>query len=123
MIEEYHFGSITIDGRTYTNDVEVRWTPKESKAPLEASLEVLEWWRKEGHSLHPEDLEEVTEASPEVLVVGTGAYGRMSVPRKVREHMDSNGIELVAEKTESACETYNELADEKEAVAALHLTC
>lgn len=112
MIESYSFGEIVIDGEKYSNDVII--FPDHVKR---------DWWRKEGHSLHPEDLEEVVEASPEVLVVGTGAYGRLSVPRDTREHIESNGIELVLEKTESACETYNELAEEKETVAALHLTC
>ena len=26
MIKEYHFGSITIDGKDYNYDAEVRWT-------------------------------------------------------------------------------------------------
>lgn len=112
MIESYSFGEIVIDGEKYTNDVII--FPNHVKSS---------WWRKEGHSLHPEDLEEVVESSPEVLVVGTGAYGRMTVPKEAREHVESNGIELIAEKTERACETYKEIADEKEAVAALHLTC
>lgn len=112
MIEFYSFGEITIDGEKYTNDVII--LPDRIRN---------NWWRKEGHSLHPEDIAEVVEAEPEVLVVGTGAYGGMKVPSETQEHLKSNGIELIAEKSESACETYNELADSRKVAAALHLTC
>lgn len=112
MIESYSFGEIEIEGEKYTNDVII--LPERVKS---------NWWRKEGHSLHPEDLEEVIEADPEVLVIGTGSYGRMSVPTGVRDLLEDNGIKLVVEKTESACEKFNEIASSKRAAAALHLTC
>ena len=35
------------------------------------------WWRRRGHELVLEDLEEVLEELPEHLLVGTGAQGRM----------------------------------------------
>lgn len=112
MIESYSFGSISINGESYTNDIII--LPDRVRGS---------WWRKEGHRLHPEDIEEVLDMEPEVLVVGTGAYGRMKIPKKTREEIRSKGIELIAEKTEEACEVYNDLAGSKEVVAALHLTC
>jgi hypothetical protein len=33
------------------------------------------------------------------------------------------GIELIAEDTKRACETFNRIGRERKAVAALHLTC
>ena len=33
------------------------------------------------------------------------------------------GIELIAQQTARACETYNEMRDERQVAAALHLTC
>lgn len=112
MIESYNFGEIVIDREKYTNDVIV--FPNRVKDG---------WWRDKGHSLSPGDLDEVMDAEPDVLIVGTGAYGRMSVPSKTQDFIKSRGIELIIEKTEKACDSYNDISDEKNAVAALHLTC
>ncbi len=112
MIDSYSFGEIIIDGEKYTNDVKI--FPNEVKG---------NWWRKEGHSLHPEDIEDVIENSPEILIVGTGAYGRVSILEETEVFIESKGIKLIAKETEDACNTYNELKDEKKTVAALHLTC
>lgn len=112
MIESYSFGKIVIDGEKYTNDVII--FPNRVKG---------DWWRKEGHSLHPGDLTEVIEEEPEVLVVGKGSYGRMNVPEGTREYVESKGIELIAKPTEDACGKFNEFSKTKKVVAALHLTC
>ncbi len=112
MIDSYSFGEINVNGEKFTNDVKI--FPNKVKG---------DWWRKEGHSLHPEDIEDVIEKSPVVLIVGTGAYGRVSIPEKTRNFIESKGIKLIAKKTEEACKNYNELKDEKKPVAALHLTC
>ncbi|MFO7948281.1 MAG: MTH938/NDUFAF3 family protein [Armatimonadota bacterium] len=112
MIEDYSFGRIVIDGQTYTDDVIIY------RERVDDS-----WWREEGHRLKVADIEEVIEAAPEVLVVGTGAYGRVSVEPEVKQRLEDEGIELLSAPTEEACETYNELSGEKKTVAALHLTC
>ena len=36
-----------------------------------------DWWRRTGHSLAIEDLQEVLEELPARLVLGIGAYGRL----------------------------------------------
>lgn len=66
---------------------------------------------------------EVVKAKPEVLVVGTGFYGCMKVPKETIEFVRSLGIEVYAEPTKDACEKYNELKHAKRVVAALHVTC
>mgnify|MGYP000359582864 FL=1 len=113
MIDEYSFGRIVIDGKTYRHDVIV--FPDRVKP---------NWWRREGHSLCLEDLEEVLRDPPEVLVIGTGYVGLMRVPREVREKLEEMGIQVVVEKTGKAYRTFNKLLSEgRRVVAALHLTC
>jgi len=113
LIDEYSFGRIVIDGKTYRQDVIV--FPDRVKS---------DWWRKEGHSLCLEDLEEVLRDPPEVLVVGTGYVVLMRVPREVREKLEEMGIRVVVEKTGKAYRTFNKLLSEgRRVVAALHLTC
>ncbi|MFB0544205.1 MAG: Mth938-like domain-containing protein [Asgard group archaeon] len=112
MIESYGFGKIVIDAKTYTKDVII--FPDRVKD---------NWWRKEGHRLAKEDIEEVIREKPEVLVVGTGYYNKMSVPKETWEYIESHGIELKVAETGEARKLFNELSDKKKVVAALHLTC
>ncbi len=113
MIDSYSFGRIVIDERRYTVDVIV------------FPDRVLDnWWRKEGHRLHINDLKEVLEAKPDVLIVGTGYYGLVKVPPETRKHIETQGIRLVIQSTTEACKTYNRLDKPgMTIVAALHLTC
>jgi len=112
MIDSYDFGRIVINGKRYSSDLIVfSDTVRDG------------WWRKEGHRLHVEDLKDVLEVKPEVLVVGTGYSGLMRIPPETRRYVESAGIEFVAQKTAEACETFNRLVKSRKVVAALHLTC
>ena len=112
-IDAYEFGRIDIGEKTFTSDVIV------------LSDEVLDsWWRKEGHRLQFEDLEAVVRAKPEMLIIGTGYFGRMAIPEETRKQLDALGIELVTEKTGKAVKEFNRLQQQyARVVAALHLTC
>jgi hypothetical protein len=81
------------------------------------------WWREEGHSLATTDVWEVLQSPPEVLVIGQGDSGRMDVPDETQRELQEAGIQVIAEPTASACETYNRLRGKRRVVAALHLTC
>jgi hypothetical protein len=112
-IEDYRFGHIRIDGRDYDSDVIVG--PEQVRD---------HWWRRQGHRLHTDDLQEVVAADPEVVVIGTGCYGRMQVPEATRRFLEERGIEVHATRTGQAVDLFNELQQEyARIVAALHLTC
>ena len=110
-IEGYGFGRVTIDGREETRDVIV--LPERV---------VRGWWRKEGHGLVFEDLEEVLDELPERLLVGTGAYGRMRPDPGTLEMLRARGVEVEVLPTAQAVERYSRL-DSRKTAAALHLTC
>jgi len=112
MIKSYNFGQIVINGRRYIHDVII--FPDHVKG---------NWWRKEGHRLSLEDLKEVFEAQPEVLLIGTGYNGLMKVSQEVKNYVKSKNIELIVENTKQACQTYNRLCQSKKVIAAFHLTC
>lgn len=110
MIERYEFGKIVVNGKVYTSDI------------LVFGEKVREnWWRKEGHRLNLEDLKEVIEFKPEVLIVGTGYNGRMAVPEEVKSFLEKEGIKTVALPTPQAVKVFNETKAKK--VGAFHLTC
>jgi hypothetical protein len=111
-IDSYRFGHIVIDGQPYARDVIIL-----------PDRVLGGWWRREGHALHPDDLEQVFQAGPEVLIVGQGANGRMRVTRETRRALQEAGIRLIACPTEEACRTFNSLYQEQATAAALHLAC
>ena len=110
IIDSYDFGRIVVDGKAYTSDVII--FPNRAKD---------NWWRKEGHALHIEDIELVVAEKQEVLIVGTGNYGLLEVLPETKEYIESKGIELIVEPTDKACEMYNEVSKDKKAVAAFTL--
>ena len=111
-IESYRFGHLVVDGQVHQRDLII----------LPGRV-LGGWWRKQGHVLHTEDLEAVFEASPDLLVVGQGASGLMEVAPETAQALEAAGIELVAQHTEKACQTYNRLREQSPVAAALHLTC
>ena len=90
IINDYKFGSITIDGKQFTNDVQL------------INGEVIGWWRGEGHLVKVDDLENAIKASPEVIIIGKGYSGICEVDPEVGQHMDEKGIELIKENTGKA---------------------
>jgi hypothetical protein len=111
-VDSYDFGEIVIDGEAYTTDVII--TPGGVKA---------DWWRREGHSLCPEDLEGVLGPDIEVVIIGCGAHGALRIPDSTRIWLDGQGVRLHALPTREACDRYNELAGSGKVIAGLHLTC
>jgi len=112
MIESYTFGQILINGKKYSSDLII------FKDYIYDS-----WWRKEGHNLCIDDIKEIINKKPEVLIIGTGAYGLMKVPSDLITYLKSKNIEVIIKKTKEACDEYNQLYQNKKVIAAFHLTC
>jgi len=110
-IEGYRFGEIIIDGEKYTHDVII--FPER----------VTSWWRKTGHAVEVADIGAVMAARPEMLIIGTGAYGAVRVSPEVETFLSSRGVKLIAAPTAEACDQYNRLREKHRLVAAVHLTC
>jgi len=112
-IDSYSFGVMKVGGSEYRGDLIV--FPDKVRS---------NWWRKEGHSLAIEDLDDVLEFKPEVLVIGKGASGLMDVPASTKKALQKEGIEVIAENTGRAWNIFNEQLEKgKKVVGAFHLTC
>ena len=111
-IDSYVFGMINIDGHPHTSDVKV--FPDRVKSG---------WWRKEGHVLHVDDIQDVLSATPEAIIIGTGVSGAMKVPSDVKASCKSRGIDLIVLPTKKAVVEHNTLSESKRVVTCLHLTC
>ncbi len=112
MIDSYEFGKIVIDGKKYTKDIII----------LPDRI-FDNWWRKSGHQLCIEDIKEAVLEESDVFIVGSGHYGVMKVLPEVEDYIRNKDIEIIIEKTEKACNLFNELSKSKKVIAALHLTC
>ncbi|MFH0892382.1 MAG: MTH938/NDUFAF3 family protein [Candidatus Falkowbacteria bacterium] len=96
MIDGYVFGTISINGDTFNNDVEARW-----------SGDVLKWKRKDSHSISLSDLEPALGQSPEVIYLGTGYDGTVRINEGMAEELKKKNIELIANKTNLITQEFN----------------
>ncbi len=112
MIEDYSFGKITVDKKTYVKDLLIL-----------GEKVICPWIREKGHFLSVQDLREVKDYSPEFLVIGTGFFGMMKVERSVFDQFSSLGCEVLVFYSVSAAAKFNEISEKHKTAAALHLTC
>lgn len=112
-IENFSFGNIVVNGITYTDDIKI----------IRGSV-IPTWWRKSGHQVNIDDIQDIIEAKPNILVLGKGKPGMMKSTRSLCEFLKQNNIELIEEKTSKAIKTFNRLFKQgKNVCAGFHLTC
>ena len=114
MIQSSSFGTMTIDGRTYTSDLFIfpDGTVKDG------------WWRRRGHVLGVDDIIALVDSSPDLIIAGTGTSGRMRPQADVLGFLETRGIQFIAEPNSRAVEIFNQNCTTGQAVGAcFHLTC
>jgi hypothetical protein len=112
MIDQSEFGAIVIDGQTYNLDV-----------IISPDGVVEQWQHKDEHVLRPRDVDKIIAAEPEVVIIGLGTVGNLKVRPKAEKRLQEAGIEVMAYRTNKACETYRELRNQRKVAAVLHITC
>ena len=113
-IESYSPGRVVVDGVELHRDVIIL-----------PDRVLTEWWRRDGHSLSMEDLDDVLDDLPERLILGCGYASRLEPDRAVLEALARRGVKVEALPTDQAVERFQELEARNPAAvaAALHLTC
>jgi len=112
-IDGCSFGRLVINGKSHTDDLMIR--------PDGTILEP--WHRKRGHGVSMDDLRELIDFSPEVIVAGTGMSGGVKPDKDLERGLLKRGIEFIAGPNEEIIDVFNELAREKRVGAGFHLTC
>jgi hypothetical protein len=115
QFENFSFGSLRIDGKTYENDViidrgEIR---KRKKKPSKQFRDDFD------HT--PLSIEENIPWKCHRLVIGSGAHGSLPVMDEVQREAKRRKIELVVLPTSQAIEMLN--GDPEATNAILHVTC
>ncbi len=113
MITEFSFGKIVVKGKTYSDDIKIV-----------SGRVVSEWWRKSGHRVELEDLTDILEAKPDILIIGKGSPGLLKSTSSLRDYLAANNIELIEMKTAKAIQVFNKLYEEGGRVAGgFHIGC
>ena len=113
MITDFSFGKIVVNGKTYSDDIKI----------VRGQV-IADWWRKSGHRVDVEDIADILESGPDIVIIGKGAPGLMQTSTHLRESMVANNIVLIEKKTSKAIEVFNKLFQEGRNVAAgFHITC
>jgi len=112
-INSCSFGTLIINGKPYTDDLIIHPDGKILKP----------WRRKRGHQLSMDDLRELIDSSPEVIVAGTGMSGGVIPDRNLEEDLSKLAIKFIAAPNEKAIKVFNELVLDKRVGAGFHLTC
>jgi hypothetical protein len=113
MITDFSFGKIVVNGRTYTDDIKI----------VRGQV-VSDWWRKSGHRVDVEDVADILDSSPEIIVIGKGSPGLMKTSAPLREKLANHHITLIEKKTSKAIEVFNTLFQEGRKVAGgFHIAC
>lgn len=113
-IDRFRFGRVRIDGEVFTRDL-----------LIVGGVVHCPWWRRAGgHVFAPDDLEPIINAAPDVVCLGTGAIGMVTVADATIAAFEAVQTEVVIGRTGAVIETFNRLdAAGSNVAAAFHLTC
>ena len=112
-IDTFSFGSLVIDGKRYTSDLIIYPDGRVADS----------WYRKSGHILSKEDIDQLIASDPEVIIAGTGIDGRMIPEKKLEEMLVKRGIGFYFAPNKKAVDLFNEFSLKKRTGACFHLTC
>ncbi|MFO7785920.1 MAG: MTH938/NDUFAF3 family protein [Thermodesulfobacteriota bacterium] len=113
QIQKIAFGKLVLDGRTFTSDLVIF-----------PDGEVLDGWRRQrGHRLSMEDISGLVKAGPDVIVAGTGAFGRLTPDPDLEERLLQSGILFLPARNKKAADLFNQRISAERVGACFHLTC
>jgi hypothetical protein len=117
-IDSVEWKKIVVDGEEYQQVLIV------GDQVLERDSEKLHRLFDTTHKMGDWEIETLLSNKPEIIVIGNGFDGVLSVNEKFREQSSKLGIELRILKTPAAAEEFNRLSEAGKKVNALiHTTC
>jgi hypothetical protein len=114
-IENFSFGSIQIDGRTYAHDVVI------DRGQIRKRRKGASKRHRDSYGHTPLSAEEKIPWRCRRLVIGTGAAGALPVMDSVQAEARRRDVELVTVPTKRAIDLL--ATDAKDTNAILHVTC
>ena len=109
-IKSFRFGSLTVNNKTYENDVIISWDG-----------EVIP--RESSHIFSKSELIDLLLKDPETIIIGTGTADGVKIEEEAEKFARLKNIELIVKKTPEAIEEFNKLSKNKKVIAVIHVTC
>jgi len=107
MIEKYEADTFIIDGKQHHHSIKI----------IDGKIKL---WLIENHELKLDDILELINSKPSYVVIGTGAYGKLVVPKELQNLIISKNIKLFIGKTPDACKKFNDLEKKGKTAALLY---
>ena len=116
-ISEAGFGLIIIGGNSYRDDVVVRLSGQVEKRRKELSKK----YYGSSHTLSEEEIRSLFDAGCQVLIIGSGQYGRVYLSREAAAFLEQEGCEVLLLPTPEVAPVFN--AETRPKIGLFHLTC
>ena len=116
-IDDLIFGSMVVEGKKYRRYVLifVDGTVKRRKGGFLIFG---------SHKIKKQELEELSQGHPEIIIVGTGTNGAAHIAPGAESWAKGKNLSLLIQPSYDAVAKINELAKQKKKIAALiHITC
>lgn len=116
-IDSTRFGSITIDGEKYENDVLIRLGGKVKKRKKKLSKAIY----GTSHVISLDEAKHIYEDGAERLIVGTGQEGMVKLSDEAADYFKVNKCQMRLSPTPDAIRLWNK--SDGEIIAMFHVTC
>ena len=116
-IDSTSFGSITIDGKRFENDVLIRLDGEVKKRKKKLSKAIF----GTSHIVSQDEARYVFEEGAQDLIVGTGQYGRLELSKEALEYLGEVKCQVQMLPTPQAIRVWNEA--DGDTIGLFHVTC
>jgi hypothetical protein len=117
QVDKAEFGRITIDGKTYDHDVIIQLSGKIEKRQKKLSKEKY----GTSHVISKAEAKYVFEDGCDVLIVGAGHNGNVSLSQEASDYFDKKGCRVILQPTPEAIRFFNQSHEKK--IGLMHVTC
>ena len=111
------FGSITIDGETYQNDVVIRLDGEVKKRKKKLSKAVF----GTSHKISLDEAKEIFEPGAERLIIGTGQSGMVRLSDEAVDYFEKKKCQVQLYPTPEAIRIWNKAGEKT--IGLFHITC
>ena len=111
------FGSITIDGETYSHDVLIRLSGKVKKRKKKLSKKIF----GTSHTMSLDEAQFIYEKGADLLILGTGQHDNLRLSPEAAQFFERKDCKVLAEPTPAAVSAFNRA--EKHKIGLFHITC
>jgi len=118
-IDSTEFGSITINGTTYSHDVLIHMSGEVVKRKKKLSRK----YYGTSHIISREEAEFIYEKGCDTLVLGAGQYGNVTLSPEAAEFFRQHDCQVILLPTPDAIKTYNTTRGKARTIGLFHVTC